>query len=75
MPPNSKQVPINMRVSADKVLLIDVAAEMEGVNRTAFITRAATAMAEDLILNGPDETARIKKFQAFEDALDSYSPR
>lgn len=63
-----------MRVSANKVRLIDVAADMEGVNRTVFITSAAIAKAE-LILNGPDEAARIKRAQAFEDALDSYSPR
>lgn len=75
MPPESKQVPINMRVPADKVRLIDIAAEIEGVNRTAFITRAATARAEDVLFNGPDEAARLKKAQAFEDALNSYSPR
>jgi uncharacterized protein (DUF1778 family) len=75
MPPDSKQVQINMRVPANLVRLIDVAAEIEGVNRTAFITSAATARAEDVLFNGPDESARIKKAQAFEDALDSYSPR
>jgi uncharacterized protein (DUF1778 family) len=75
MPSESKQVPINMRVPADKVRLIDAAADIAGVNRTAFITGAATARAEDVLLNGPDEASRLKKAQAFEDALDSYSPR
>jgi uncharacterized protein (DUF1778 family) len=75
MRPVTKQVPINMRVAADRIRLIDIAAAMEGVNRTAFITDAATARAEALILNGPDEAARIEKAQAFEDALDSYSLR
>ena len=75
MPPENNQVPINMRVHPDKIRLIDIAAEMEGVNRTQFITGAATEVAEVILLLRPDETTRLQQAQAFEDALDSYSPR
>lgn len=75
MPPENTQVPINMRVHPDKVRLIDIAADLEGVNRTQFITGAATKRAEDVLLHGPNEETRLKRAKAFEDALDSYSPR
>jgi uncharacterized protein (DUF1778 family) len=55
MPPEHTQVPINMRVHPDKVRLIDIAADLEGVNRTQLITGAATKRAEEVLLNGPDE--------------------
>lgn len=55
MPPENTQVPINMRVHPDKVRLIDIAADLEGVNRTQFITGAATKRAEEVLLHGPDE--------------------
>ena len=74
MPPENKQVPINMRVNPDKVRLIDIAANLEGVNRTQFITGAATERAEEVLLQGPDEETRLKRAKAFEDALNSYSP-
>lgn len=74
MPSENKQVPINMRVHPDRVRLIDVAAGLEGVNRTSFVLSAATQRAEEVILHGPHEEARLKRAQAFEDALDSYSP-
>lgn len=74
MSSHNKQVPINMRVAPEKVRLIDIAAELEGVNRTQFVLGAATARAEDILLNGTDKAEKDKKFNDFVAALDTYSP-
>ncbi|SFM69528.1 DUF1778 domain-containing protein [Halopseudomonas yangmingensis] len=70
---HKKIVPLKMKVDEETLRLIDYAAQLLGHQRTQFVLDAATAHAEDVILNRRLFVLSATDFDAFDQAL--YQPR
>lgn len=66
---HKKIVPLNMKVDEETLRLIDYAAQLLGQQRTQFVLDAATAHAEEVILNRRLFVLSATDFDAFDQAL------
>lgn len=71
----TKTAKINMRVEPSKQNLLDRAAEVAGVDRTAFIMEAACRAAETVLLDQQFFSVDAETFSAVEDILTSPLPK
>lgn len=71
----TKSVSINMRVEPSKQNLLSRAAEVAGVDRTAFIMEAACRAAENVLLDQQFFSVDDEAFTAVENILKSPLPK
>ena len=62
---------INLRISEERLALIDSAAARRGVTRTEFVLRSSEAAAVDVFTRNPPIVLDPADYQAFVDALDA----
>lgn len=75
VPKETKSVSINMRVEPSKQNLLNRAAEVAGVDRSAFIMEAACRAAENVLLDQQFFAVDNETFTAVEDILKSPLPK
>jgi uncharacterized protein (DUF1778 family) len=69
-PATSKSERLNLRVSAELRQLLQVAADLENTNLTAFILEAARVRAEQRLADQDRFELPAERFEAFMDALE-----